>query len=209
MTHKPQFSVDWTSHHLPDWTRWLSRFAGQPVRGLEIGSFEGRSAVWFFEHILTHAQSTLICIDPWDYEEEQAIVPGGATHIAQQFCWETVRNRFRSNLEPWRNRMIIMPFTSGVALPLVPRHPSLAFAYVDGSHTAAAALSDAVQLWPYLGSGSVLIWDDYGWTQNKPAPGWDNELLRPKLGVDRFLEVFGNQYDELEFSNQQVKIVKR
>ena len=204
----PVFGPDWTSWHYPDWQRWLGHLAGRPATGLEIGSFEGRSAVWFFKNILTHPKSSLICIDPWDYAEEKAVVPGGATHIARQFDWGQVSHRFRANTEPYRHRCLVMPFSSTVAAPLIPRQPSLAFAYVDGSHTAAAALSDAVFLWPRLGAGSILIWDDYGWTQNKTAPGWDNELLRPKLGIDRFLEVFANQYDELEISNEQVKIRK-
>jgi len=138
--HAFRFGPDWTSHHFQDWSRWLEPFRDKPVRGLEVGSFEGRSAVWFLQNILTHPQSTLIAIDPWDYTEEKSIVPGGATHIAEQFDWTQIRERFAHNIAPWQTRCHVMPFPSQVALPLVPRHPPIAFAYLDGSHTAAAVL---------------------------------------------------------------------
>lgn len=207
--HTPTFSSDWTSYYFADWQRWLGHFAGQPIRGLEVGSFEGRSALWFCEHILTHPEAGLICIDPWDYRQEKAVVPGGATHIAEQFDWRAVRRRFDANLRPHRDKLCIMDVESNVALTLVPRNPPLEFAYLDGSHTAAAVLSDAVMVWPSLGRGSILIFDDYTWQHNKHVDGWPDELLRPKLGIDRFLEVFACQYDSLEYSNDQVKLRKR
>ena len=32
---------------------------------LEIGSFEGRSTIWFLENLLKNSKSTITCIDPW------------------------------------------------------------------------------------------------------------------------------------------------
>lgn len=35
-------------------------------RCLQVGSFEGASALWFAEHLLQHPDSTLICLDTWE-----------------------------------------------------------------------------------------------------------------------------------------------
>ena len=32
---------------------------------LEIGSFEGRSTIWFLENLLKNPKSTITCVDPW------------------------------------------------------------------------------------------------------------------------------------------------
>lgn len=207
----PDFGPDWTSQHFPDWTRWLGHLAGQPFRAAEIGCFEGRSTVWFCEHLLTNPAAQLICIDPWGYEDERSIVPGGATAIAEQFDWEQIFQRWQANVRPWWPRLAWYREPSRRAIPRIPGPPQrpLAFAYVDGSHLASAALEDAVLLWPRLAPGGILIWDDYDWRQNKPPPpGWPGEVMRPQAGIDAFLRVYAGQYDELEHATWQIKIRK-
>lgn len=213
MPHILTFGPDWTSHHFPDWSRWLGHLAGQPIRGVEIGCFEGRATAWFCQQILTHPAATLYALDPWGYADEQSIVPGGATAIAEQFDWPEIYRRWWANTEPWRARINVyrQPSRWGIReIPSGPPHAPLAFAYVDGSHMACAALEDAVLLWPLMGSGAVLIWDDYDWRQNKPPPpGWPEEVMRPQAGIDAFLRVYAGQYDELEHATWQIKIRKR
>lgn len=49
------FTSDYVSEHIPRWRDLFEEYRGQPdVRMLEIGSYEGRSAVWFLENVLTH-----------------------------------------------------------------------------------------------------------------------------------------------------------
>lgn len=62
-----RFSSDWMSKCEADWHALLGSLKGQPeVRVLEIGSFEGRSAVWLLENVLTHPTSRLTCVDLFD-----------------------------------------------------------------------------------------------------------------------------------------------
>ena len=63
-----KFTADGFSSHIPNWERWLRPLAGQPTQVLEIGSYEGRSAVWLLQEILTHPESRLTCVDIWDQE---------------------------------------------------------------------------------------------------------------------------------------------
>ena len=41
------FSCDWTTHHITMWAGVLEAFRDRPARVLEIGSWEGRSALFF------------------------------------------------------------------------------------------------------------------------------------------------------------------
>lgn len=59
------FTSDWHSLHIPIWQEHFGDFDGRPVRCLEIGSHEGRSAVWMAQRLLSHPSATLTCIDPW------------------------------------------------------------------------------------------------------------------------------------------------
>src|SRR5262245_25169347 len=67
------YTFDWFSHNIPVWEQHLAHLAGRSdLRCLEIGSFEGRSAVWLLTHILTHETSRLECIEcfegVWEWE---------------------------------------------------------------------------------------------------------------------------------------------
>src|ERR1700710_2270733 len=58
------YTSDYISKNLDNWTRLLEEYRGRPgVRMLEIGSYEGRSAVWFLENVLTHPTAGIVCID--------------------------------------------------------------------------------------------------------------------------------------------------
>lgn len=66
-----QFTSDWFSQHIPVWTDVLRDLRGKPhLHFLEIGSYEGRSACWLLENILTHPGSRLTCIDIFNQDEE-------------------------------------------------------------------------------------------------------------------------------------------
>jgi len=59
------FTTDYVTAREASWAEPLSGFAGREgVRLLEIGTYEGRSAVWFVEHVLTHPTARLVSVDP-------------------------------------------------------------------------------------------------------------------------------------------------
>jgi hypothetical protein len=213
LDHTPIFGPDWTSHHYNDWTRWLGHLAGQPCLGLEVGSFEGRSALWFMENICTARTSRLLCIDPHDYADEKSVIAGGGTHIEHQFDWSEIKRRFEHNLSPWLNsspqRLWLKSEPSRHALCEIEPLSQFDFAYLDGSHIAACVMEDAVLAWPRLKPGGIMIFDDYRWAQNKPPPaGYPAEVMRPQIAIDCWLRVYAGQYDQLDESNDQVKVRK-
>jgi predicted O-methyltransferase YrrM len=174
------FTADTTSAHERTWEACLSAFAGRPgVRMLEIGSFEGRSAIWFLQHVLTHPSSTLTCVDEW---------------------WsQAARVRFDHNLRvvgvAARVRALAVRSLDG--LPSL-RGERFDVVYVDGCHAAPAVLMDAVLAWDLLLPDGVLIFDDYRWRPDLP-PG-----ERPEMAIDAFLRLIDGRYDLLHHSHQVI-----
>jgi hypothetical protein len=53
-----------------DWENHLKEIRGKPdIHALEIGSYEGFSAIWQLEHILTDSTSTITCVDIFNEKE--------------------------------------------------------------------------------------------------------------------------------------------
>jgi hypothetical protein len=82
------FTTDWFSHHIPNWKSWLEPLmSGQEVHCVEVGSWEGRSALWIAENVVNlHPRSNLWCVDVWSARDEKT--------------GEVVYDRFRNNLLP-------------------------------------------------------------------------------------------------------------
>jgi predicted O-methyltransferase YrrM len=154
---------------------------GMPeLRTLEIGSFEGRSALWLLENILTHPSSQLICVDPF------------LPHIEV---------RFDHNLRLCANPQRLQK-RQGYSQDVLPTLPSHHFdlIYVDGNHQAVHVLFDAMQAWRLLKKGGILIFDDYQW-HDKTDP---RASQRPQLAIDLFLEQHANQLECLHIGWQVI-----
>ena len=162
-----EFTADWFSRHTTVWSRLLGPLTGQPLQALEVGSYEGRSAVWLLQNILTHSESQLTCVDMWDSAE--------------------VQRRFRSNIvETGRGeRVVECVGESQVALRSVPGTFDLI--YIDGSHEARDILVDAALCWSLLKPGGLLLFDDYGWDGPVEFP--------PRNAIDVFLQLWMTQIE--------------
>ena len=174
------FSYDWTSLNFPLWTKLLSSRRQSVASVLEIGSWEGRSALFFLNYL---PNCRIVCIDTFG---------GGFDHIAKTEFSEVlphIESRFDANLADFKDRVQKIKAPSIVALPqLGICHRRFDLAFIDGSHQASDVYSDAVLTWSMLVSGAIMIFDDYQWKL------MDDELQRPKLGVDAFLDAFENSY---------------
>lgn len=75
-------NYDWFSWKVPVWLEHLSPLAQQTgVTAVEIGSWEGRSAVWLLQNILSHETCSLHCIHPWS-SPNGAIIEAAFDHSA-------------------------------------------------------------------------------------------------------------------------------
>ncbi len=167
------FTVDYVSPNVSEWTKFLAVYKGEPdVRMLEIGSFEGRSTVWFLANALTHPAARIVCVDIF-------------TEPAREL-------RFDHNIRIAGavDKVTKLKGRSEDLLGQLPRE-SFDMIYVDGSHVAVNVLFDAVSAWSLLKAGGVLIFDDYLWEMHKPPS------QRPQQAIDLFLESFEGRYELL------------
>ena len=196
-----EFTVYWFDPHVPHIERALAPFRGRPgIRMLEIGSYEGRSTVWFLEHILTGDGSHLTAVDTWIGSAEND--PAEMDDV-----WRRFQHNTAAFVSAGRLRIVVSPSQAFLVKTLASQEDTapverFQIIYVDGSHAAPDVLSDAVLSWALLEPGGVLIFDDYLWT------GFNTEQDRPRFAIDSFLACFLRQYDELH-RGQQVVVRKR
>jgi predicted O-methyltransferase YrrM len=166
-----EFTSDWFSHNIPEWQRQLRPLADQPVQALEIGSFEGRSALWLLDNVLTHPSAAVTCIDVWwdaDFErrfDRNVVLSGKSPQvIKRKGCSWSVLRSLRAG-----------PYD---------------FIYIDGGHEASIVLEDAVLCYRLLKPGGLLCFDDYEW----PTDTLRHHL---KKAVDVFLELYDRDMEVL------------
>lgn len=201
-----RYTRNWTAGHGEKWGKWLEGVKGREAVGLEVGSFEGRSAAWFLDQVLTHPRSRLECVDPFEYQDD---LRRTVRNAEGGFSLDEARRRFLENTVEYRRRgkLIHHDGRSRDVLPkLAASGRRFAFIYLDGSHYASDVLEDSVLAWLLLPRHGVLIWDDYQWTSTvrRTRP----ELGCPKLAVDAFLAVYAEQYERLEPFGSQAAVRK-
>ena len=142
------YTQDHFSNNIPVWDQVLGPLKGaKGLRALEIGSLEGRSAVWLLENVLTDPDSRLVCVDP---HQDFLGIKGSTLFL-----------RFLSNIATRVDQVDIVRNRSQDAL-LAMQGGSFDFIYVDGDHTAPSVLTDSILAWRLLKPGGIIIFDDYG-----------------------------------------------
>ncbi|MEG4346627.1 tetratricopeptide repeat protein [Microcoleus sp. A003_D6] len=162
-----QFTQDWFTHNIPIWQRHLQEFTGiADFQVVEIGSFQGMSACWLLDNILTHPTAKITCIDLYFQEHFKGniVKTGAADRVIE--------------LEGYSQKLLIN---------LASEYYDVA--YIDGCHKPTSALQDAILSWRLVKVGGLMIFDDYEFTF-PDSPEQDT-----KIGIDVFLEMFGSQLE--------------
>jgi predicted O-methyltransferase YrrM len=169
-----EFTSDWAWKHYSLWRRVLARLRKTPVRIVEIGSWEGRSALFFLKYL---PYSSIVCIDTFQGTPEENYV-----YALLQDQLAGIEARFDRNLAPFRGRVEKIKSRSAPALQqLMADGRRFDLAYIDGGHRYEDVMADSIGVWSLLEPGGIVIWDDYEW-----APDFAPEQ-RPKLAIDDFL----------------------
>lgn len=176
-----QFTKDWFNWAPQVWEQLIPMLPERKTF-LEIGSFEGRSAVWIIENMMEDG-GEIACVDTWE---------GGEEHSAEDMG--TVEERFDYNCHlasaqhPLRRVVKYKTKSSqylGSCLEVGRPQGDFDFIYIDGSHQAPDVLTDACMAWPLLKAGGIMVFDDYLWGNPRDA------LHRPKIAIDAFTNIFG------------------
>ena len=191
---KYQYTRDWFAWAPKVWEQLIPHLP-ERKNFLEIGSFEGRSAVWITQHMMEDG-GELVCIDTWE---------GGDEHTPEDMAG--TEERFKHNIDLIMGNFVdrkIQPIksTSVEALGgLIAQKKQFDFIYIDGSHLAKDVLTDACMAWPLLKSKGFMVFDDYLW-----KPQGFTLLQRPKVAVDAFVNMFE---DELNIAHSGYQLIVR
>ncbi|MDQ3905785.1 MAG: class I SAM-dependent methyltransferase, partial [Actinomycetota bacterium] len=121
-----RYTQDWFSYHEAHWLEHFGHLAGRPgLQAVEVGSYEGRSACWIIQHLLTGKDSRLVCVEPFQEYEGQE----------QNFDYNT-------HVTGCTDRIVKLRGRSQQVLPFLAEE-SFDFIYVDGSHMTWDVLQDA------------------------------------------------------------------
>ena len=197
---KNAFTRDWFSSRIPVWSEILQPgLQGKAnAKALELGSFEGRSALWTLEHLLTGRGAHLTCVD--DFRR----IPGTSSSTPQE-----VKTRFLNNLSAHirtrRARLLegdaadVLRYSSELATRAA--RASYDFIYIDTSNNMRTLLEQAVLVWPLLKARGFLVFDDY--THSR-----EHDQACPRPGIDAFLTAYASQL-KVRHSGWSVIVQKR
>jgi predicted O-methyltransferase YrrM len=175
---KYRFSYDWVTPHTKEWAKDLAEFSGKAnVRALEIGCFEGQSACWFLDNILTHPTSRLICVDPFAVPMASILLRYFEARFDQNIAATGAGDRVTKLIGP--SQVVVRTL----------EHAQFDFIYVDGSHKVGDVLQDAVLAWTVLRRGGVVMFDDYALVDDVS----EGLMARaPGRALDAFMAILGN-----------------
>jgi predicted O-methyltransferase YrrM len=186
-----RFTVNTFTDKISAWTKLLEEFKGRPdISYLEIGTFEGRSALWMLENILTHPTAKLTIIDIFAENNEKT---------------------FRSNvaLSGEAAKFNILAGPSTQKLREVPFN-SIDLAYIDGSGRGIVMLSDLVNTWNVTKVGGLIICSRYSITPRlRHALNLHADDPGPHEAIDAFLKMYNSYISVVTFQGNYVMIRKK
>jgi len=141
---------------------------------LEIGSYEGRSAVFFLN---LFSNSTITCVDTWD---------GGAEE--QKFLnSKIIEKNFDTNLKKYSELNRLKKFKTTSNDFFKNNKDKFDLIYVDGDHSCKQVYIDINNSWKILNKNGFLILDDYLWWFYKDLK------MNPSTAINNFIK---NNYSE-------------
>lgn len=158
---------------------------GEPdLQYLEIGVYEGRSAIWMLENVLTHPTARLTGIDIFE---------------------GPYKDRYLANLQRSgsSDKATTVTGYSQLALRELPFN-SFDIIYIDGSHAKDDVLEDAILCWRLLKNGGVLIFDDYRWCGIFILGTSDSFGDSCKPAIEPFVQCFDRHFEVIHNSYQLI-----
>lgn len=177
---------EWWNACRDDWVRVLTPWRGEIKRVLEVGSWEGHSAVFW----LRFFGAEVDCIDNW---ENSTLARDVAAKVESNFDANTAG----LSITKFRGDSTFHLYELGCA------GSRYDLVYIDGDHRRNQVMIDSVLAWPLLRSGGIMIWDDWA-LYPKELP--DKE--RPERGIRCFLEMIANEWEHLADTGRQLYVRK-
>jgi len=191
------FQSDWFTVQIPLWEKYLNEYKGKEnISFLEVGSFEGRSAIWLLTNILTSESAHLTCIDTFEGSIENQTKHNINLSLIEKNFDENI-SRTGASYKVTKIKNYSSKAFQGLTFE------SQDVIYIDGSHLAPDVLSDAVLYFFLLKGGGLMIFDDYEWGEIGMTG-----LNTPKPAIDAFLTIYKEKI-EIMYIGIQVIIRKK
>ena len=138
---------------------------------LEIGSYEGRSAIFFLN---LFNESIATCVDTWTGSDEH--------HF---YNFRMIENNFDFNTKTFLLNNRIKKFKTTSNDFFASNNNKFDLIYVDGDHSSKQVKVDIEESWKILNNKGFLVLDDYLWwyyndLKNNPAHAINNFILNNK-----------------------------
>jgi len=139
---------------------------------LEIGSYEGLSACFFSDNLLSNEGSTLTCVDPFDISDTTTPLTTSTKDI------------FLGNIDKSNNKNKITFWQMYSNDFFLINNEKYDFIYIDGSHLEKDIINDMTEADKVLVTGGIMWMDDY-------LGGSDDTI---KTVMDRFVDENKGRY---------------
>ena len=116
---------------------------------LEIGSYEGRSALFFLKNF---TNATITCVDTWSGSNEH-----------KNFNFKLIEKNFNHNTSSYQLNNLLIKKKMKSDLFFQNNNKFFDLIYVDGDHSFDQVNIDINNSWNILNNGGYLILDDYMW----------------------------------------------
>ena len=176
------FTLDIFSHRIDVWTEKLKSLIGaKEINALEVGFYQGMSACWLLDTVLTHETARLTCIDE-NYNPK-----------LKENITKTGRESKVSILNGDTHKLLIGCKSNSFDLINLQDRCKL-IDHVEKTTELA---------WQLLKPAGLMIFNYYGWSN----PG--NAQENPKIGIDRFLESVKDKWQPIYQSPQTFQLIIR
>lgn len=187
LVNNKNFSVYWFLNNYKIIGNFLPKDYNKKFNYLEIGSFEGLSAL-FVLSFWKNVKATFVDIWESSIDESQFL----------DFNFKDIEKKFDSNLNGYNFTKI--KSTSTEALARFRKKPNFDFIYIDGSHNGIDIYNDAVASFHILNEGGLIIFDD--------VTNIYNEIeIQPHDAFEKFYNLYKNKIKVLYLKN--IAIIKK
>lgn len=163
MTNLYRYTNDWFCRNINISMKLLQRLynVDNELHILEIGTHEGRSAIWMLDNLCYHPNSTFTSIDPYLAED-----------ITSPVSNQTYEN-FLHNISLCLNKIKFVQYkdlSCNILPTLLEEKRLYDIIYIDGSHLMEDVLYDLKMSDSLLKSGGVILLDDIGYERKNSGP---------------------------------------
>ena len=149
---------------------------------LEIGSYEGRSALFFLDLFKI---TKISCVDTWSGSDEH-----------KDINFHAIENNFDLNTKSFKEKKTLLKFKMTSDEFFKQNKNKFDFIYVDGDHAKDQVYKDLINSWSILNSNGFLLIDDYMWWYFKDLN------KNPASAVNSFINKYFDQVRKIVIWHQ-------